>query len=209
VESAEIEFDAEKKGKRSAKTSTDEARPLVPDWTPTSEEPRAPKNRIDRWKQSLLDLSARNKLLNCKESQTVVFLFPEHRTGALEDRLVDGETFAIRSAASLRIGDAALRDFAAIERREGSDMLETLVDEEFKRGVLLAWPNLDEEELARRLTKIARDAETNLNEGGVNTLFLALGLVERVVDRDGKIYRAPFLLVPMKIERLAKGKALR
>ncbi|MBQ7030011.1 MAG: DUF4011 domain-containing protein, partial [Thermoguttaceae bacterium] len=45
-----------------------------------------------------------------------------------------------------------------------------------------------------------------MNEGGVNTLFLALGMVERVVDRDGKIYRAPFLLVPMKLERLAKQK---
>ena len=201
----EIDFDARKTGKR-AQTSTDEARSLVPDWEPTEVEPAAPKTRVDRWKQSLLDLSARNKLLNCKESQTVAFLFPENRLGALEDRLVDGETFAIRSARSLKVGDSALRDLESIERREGRDMLEVLVDEEFRRGALFAWPNLDEAELLRRLTKIFRDAESNLNEGGVNTLFLALGMVERVVDRDGKIYRAPFLLVPMKLERLAKQK---
>ncbi len=202
----EIDFEVGKKAKKSAQTPVDEARRLVPDWEPIDVQPATPKTRVDRWKQNLLDLSARNKLLNCKRSQVVDFLFPESRLGALEDRLVDGETFSILSARSLKTGDSVLRDLAAIERREGRDMLDVLLDEEFKRGALLAWPSFDEAELGRRLTKIFRDAETNLNEGGVNTLFLALGMVERVADRDGKIYRAPFLLIPMKLERLPKQK---
>ncbi len=200
----EIDFDAEKTAASDLRTSTDAARPLLPE-IETPLEVLTPKNRVERWKQNLLDLTLRNKLLNCKEKQTVSILPPDARLSETLERLSEGKRFLIRPAQSILKADS-LRDFGAVERRKGVDVPQAVLKESVKNGVLFAKPEIEEEELQKRLTKIYRDARAGLNEGDVNTLFLVLGVVERVADRDGKKYRAPLLLIPVEITQLSKKK---
>ncbi|MGN0879398.1 MAG: DUF3320 domain-containing protein [Oligosphaeraceae bacterium] len=56
-------------------------------------------------------------------------------------------------------------------------------------------------ELNRRLVALARQSRTDLEEGGVNTLFLAIGFLQWLVPGQPKPHRAPLLLMPVRLTR--------
>src|SRR5690606_39342301 len=67
-----------------------EEAPVLPDFDQEVEEetPRTPEGRLERWQRKLLDLSARNPLLNHRLTKTSVPIFcPD--PGLLEDKLAD------------------------------------------------------------------------------------------------------------------------
>lgn len=62
--------------------------------------------------------------------------------------------------------------------------------------------SLDEDEMRRRLKEIYRLAKTDMEESGVNALYLALGFLKwRPKGSGEKLYRAPLLLVPVQLSR--------
>jgi very-short-patch-repair endonuclease len=101
--------------------------------------------RLERWKLSLLDLSAANRLIDVKDGKT---------------------TIPLPGADSLRIA-AALADGDALTIEPGADGGAGDVHR-------LRTP-LANAELARRLVAIRRTARTQLADGGVHTLWLGLG----------------------------------
>lgn len=161
------------------------------------EKPTTAAGRIDRWQRKLLDLSLRNRLLNFKEGKAVVpFLCPSIHE--VEDRLAGGAKIRVISLPEQNpLGD---RDKKQHLVSTGQDL-----DTEFARQALqrdeLSSP-LTGSELSTRLTELYRKAQSDLAEGGTNTLFLAVGFLrwKRTPD-DQKSYRAPLLLVPVKLER--------
>lgn len=70
--------------------------------------------------------------------------------------------------------------------------------DELKRGQLRSM--LSENELSNRLTTLFRAARNDLEEGGVNTLFLSLGSLEWK-DQGEQSRRAPLILLPVKLDR--------
>jgi len=61
---------------------------------------------------------------------------------------------------------------------------------------------LTEKELSKRLLNLFRKSRVDLEEGGVNTLYLALGFLEwSETDCATRVYRAPLLLIPVKLTR--------
>ena len=60
---------------------------------------------------------------------------------------------------------------------------------------------LTESELNRRLVALARQSRTDLEEGGVNTLFLAIGFLQWLAPGQPKPHRAPLLLMPVRLTR--------
>ena len=57
-------------------------------------------------------------------------------------------------------------------------------------------------ETQKRLRMLYRLAKTDLEESGVNTLFLALGFLHwKPAERNAKTYRAPLVLVPVRLVR--------
>jgi len=64
------------------------------------------------------------------------------------------------------------------------------------------YSTVGEKELESTLVELYRSARTSLEEGGANTLFLALGfLVWTQEGRDQRKYRAPLILVPVTLNR--------
>lgn len=58
------------------------------------------------------------------------------------------------------------------------------------------------EELDARLTELYRTARAAMQEGGANTLFLALGFLSWTRDaKDAKRHRAPLILIPVTLQR--------
>ena len=61
---------------------------------------------------------------------------------------------------------------------------------------------MQQDELEPRLVDLFRTARTTLQEGGANTLFVALGFLTWTRDdKAGQKYRAPLVLVPVTLHR--------
>lgn len=161
------------------------------------EKPTTPAGRIERWQTRLLDLSLRNRLLNFSEGKRAVpFLCPD--IAYLEDRLADGAAVKLISLPQQNpLGD---RDAMLHRDRRGQDLHQTFAVEALQRDELSSM--LEAKDLSARLTDLFRQAKNDLTEGGTNTLYLAAGILKwKKTPSDQRVYRAPILLLPVKLER--------
>ena len=157
-----------------------------------------PKDRLARWQRKLLDLSLRNNLLNFKGGKKSLKLEAPD-PGALEDMLADGQSIKLLPQPDLMDG-ADPRNQAIHEGREREDVRRGhALDALQRREVFVA---IQSPELDTRLVEIYRAARTTMQEGGANTLFLALGFLSWTRDdKAGQKYRAPLILVPVTLHR--------
>ena len=92
------------------------------------------------------------------------------------------------------------RDIATFEDRLASEEVVPIETGDPEDGFLVS--NVTPEETQKRLKNLFRVAKTDLEEGGVNTLFVAIGFLSwRPSESDPKFYRAPLVLVPVKLVR--------
>ncbi len=155
-------------------------------------------DRLARWKTSLLDLSLRNRLLNFKDrKKSIPLLCPD--IAGLEDELAADKAFRLRPKPDAW-DTSDPRNATIHQEQTGGDALNEYLQEEMAQRRIRA--ALTERELSRRLIEIERTARLGLEEGGANTLFLALGfLVWTEAESSDIERRAPILLIPMTIER--------
>lgn len=154
-------------------------------------------SRIDRWQKKLLDLSLRNRLLNFPDSKkTIPFLCTD--VGYLQDRLAAGGSIRLISLPEQNpLGE---RDVALCREVHGRDLQRGFASEALLRDELPS--TLDARQLEARLIDLHRQVRNDFAEGGANTLFLAVGFLRwKKKPEDERSYRAPLLLVPVKLER--------
>ena len=176
-----------------------EAAPALPDFDLAEEEaaPTGAAGRLDRWQRKLLDLTTRNRLLNVKPGATAIKLLCTD-PARLEDQLADGVSFRIVGMPGLE--GAAGRDAGLHAQRTGEVLDEAYARDALDRGELLS--PMPAEKLDAQLVELYRKARLDLAEGGANTLFLAVGFLSwRKSATDAKSYRAPLILLPVKLER--------
>lgn len=172
---------------------------------------------IDHWKRKLLDLSKRNRLLNFKvnkvstvhivdEQPAEVFrsLFLMERSmrfapapeaersrasgpGGPEEGGEDDPMAEAEEPAELLAPEFAPYEASDLAHRHKDDVLQT------------ASPP---EALDRSLRRLDDQARTTIEEQGVNTLFLALGMLSYRESEDSReFYRAPLVLLPVALGR--------
>ncbi|SFZ84579.1 AAA domain-containing protein [Devosia enhydra] len=165
--------------------------------------PTTAAGRIDRWQRKLLDLTLRNRLLNFAEGRkTIPFLCAD--AAALEDILAGGT--AIRLISLPEQNPLGERDPALYREVHGKDLQQGFAAEALKRGELPS--PLSGRDLDSRLIELHRQSRNDLAEGGANTLFLAVGFLRWKKKTDAtRFYRAPLLLVPVKLERRSASSA--
>ena len=172
--------------------------PPLPDFDLADDEnvPLTPDERIDRWQRKLLDLSARNPLLNHKSTKSSLPIFcPD--PGALEDRLAADAKISVLPFPQ---PTAASQDQELHTQRTGQSITKEYAAEQLQDNRILV--DLPKQELAKRAVQIYRKAQTALQEGGSNTLYLALGfLLWRRNENDARKFRAPLILLPVTLQR--------
>ena len=170
----------------------DAEHPTPNDTPPTAGEDRdmlvtvKPRSRMENWQFKLLDLSLRNNLLNAKldGARQIRLVLPD--AGALEDALSSGRSFRIVPAEE----DRQLTDAEQAERAASL----------FKSQKLAATKT--EAELKKSLQTLYKNARTELEESGANTLYLACGFVKWYrKDMPDKPLLAPILLIPASLTR--------
>lgn len=153
----------------------------------------ATHGKVDLWKSKLLDLTQSNKLLNFRQNkQTLPCIVPD--IGDIEDKIASGKKFRFHS---ITMDEAfEVDNFQNITQQHLPD---GYLDNLFSRNKI-AVP-LDEKDMNSRLLNLYRKAKSNLQEGGANTLFLAVGFLRWRKDGESKFNRAPLLLIPVKMTR--------
>ena len=156
-----------------------------------------PGDRLARWQRKLLDLSLRNALLNFKAGKKALQL--DVAAPALEDALADGQTIKLLPSPELMQGRDP-RSQQLHESRNLEDLRrEHAADALARREVFI---RLEEQELEGRLVELFRGARNAMQEGGANTLFVALGfLVWTRHDKPDTRVKAPLILLPVSLNR--------
>lgn len=156
--------------------------------------------RVARWKNALLDLSLRNRLINYTERSGFHLEVPAQALGRLEDQI------SAQTSITLRASDAV----DAIEQARGLHYGRDLPERD--REVLLAekrtaFIDITSAAYPTRLRSLAYKAKTIVEETGSNNLYLAFGMLSwRFADRD---LRSPLVLVPVSLTTASRGQAYR
>lgn len=157
-----------------------------------------PEGRLSNWKSKLLDLTLRNRLLNFKSTKsTLQFIAPD--LPRLEDALSDGSEFRIRPLPSIMEGNDP-RSGKVHASKSGRSAVDDMALEALDNKEFLA--NIGQDALDGNLLAIFNAARTGLEEGGANTLFLAIGVLEWTeAEKAETKHLAPILLIPVTLER--------
>lgn len=174
-----------------------EAAPELPSFDVEVEEtPNTPVEKLELWQRKLLDLTTRNRLLHLPDRAKAIRLFcPD--PAALEDILATSKSVRIVPMPDLEVGG---RDSHIYEKRNRESLEEDFARQAMARSEV---PSLMEKaQLDAALVDLYRKARSDLEEGGSNTLFLAVGFLHwRKGEGDPKRYYAPLILLPVKLER--------
>ncbi|MCD5316614.1 DUF4011 domain-containing protein [Kineosporia babensis] len=146
--------------------------------------------RVQVWKNSLLDLSTRNRLIDLKAEHGVGLNVPTGHLGLVEDALHEG------GALHLLPGDR----IDQVHLARGGRLPEDHVARIFASNHQL-YTTLTHGQYITRLRSLAQKARVIVEETGANNLYLVLGTL--VWKHDGKDLRSPLILVPVRLIRRA------
>lgn len=192
--------DADDTERPAAIEPTPELPPLDPEFV-ISLEPAddTPEGRLAKWKSRLLDLTLRNRLLNFKLTKsTLPLVVPD--LAQLEDAIVDGSEFRIRPLPAALMDGSDPRVADVHVSRGGRAPLDDMALDALGNKELIA--RVTQEALDANLLTIFGAARTGLEEGGANTLYLAMGML-RWTESPGaeSAHLAPLILVPVSLQR--------
>jgi very-short-patch-repair endonuclease len=157
-----------------------------------------PDTRIDSWQRKLLDLTKRNALLNLRENAVAIKIYSP-AIGELEDRLAEGKSFKFQAAEESPHNDDQ-RSSAIFRLQMGKSLHKEFALEQLSKEIVIA--NMPRKKLDANSVNLFRKAKNDLQEGGSNTLYLALGMLRwKENPEDDKSYRAPLILIPAELKR--------
>lgn len=156
--------------------------------------------RVAQWKNSLLDLSLRNRLIHFTPRSGVPLAVPAGGLGAVEDALHDGRAVHLLPADQL--------DEVQVARgaTSGRELPPEQRAELFARRQAL-YTDLPAAGYATRLRGLAYKARTVVEETGANNLYLASGSL--VWTLDGRELRSPLVLTPVRLVTRSREHAYR
>ena len=161
--------------------------------------PAAPP-RVQQWKNSLLDLSLRNRLINYTDRAGVKLRVPEGRLGELEDLVSGGRPIALRPLDQIEEVDRARGVRSAVDLSDDRVTAQLLDKQAVFTDVLSGG-------YMTRMRGLAYKARTIQEETGANNLYLTLGSLSWSLD--GKQLRSPLILVPVRLTTTARGQLYR
>src|SRR4051812_16300870 len=161
---------------------------------PAGTRPEAPA-RVQQWKNALLDLSLRNRLINYTPRAGLPLVVPAGSLGILENFVHDGTPI------SLLPND----ELAAVARERGTADARQLPEEQLAEALVerrSVHADVASAGYLPRLRNLAYKAKTVLEETGANNLYLALGSL--VWELDGRPLRSPLILVPVTLTAVGR-----
>lgn len=167
--------------------------------------------KLERARTELLDLSARNRLLNIPRSAKnvrTIEVIDEKSSEVFRLLIKDGRAFTFLSGRASEEELAQKKEAGEVADEEINNLAQPEDETVDERGVLNRHADtklqtrLTSKGLQKRLLDLYFDARTLEEEQGVNILFLALGTLKWVDPLNAKNVRyAPLILIPVSLER--------
>lgn len=154
--------------------------------------------RVTQWKNKLLDLSLRNRLLNLTPSARIQLAMPESGIAILEDVVNSGKQIKLLPFDVSKAAEGVRNVNAFSELAE-----EPITDLFAKNGALLT--DLTNETYQAKLRNIASKARVIEEETGSNNLFLTFGALKWTIN-DRQV-SSPLVLVPIRLASTGKQTA--
>src|SRR3954467_12758310 len=174
--------------------------PALPEATVVhSSRPEAPP-RVQQWKNALLDLSLRNRLINYTERSGLPLTLPDTALSVLDNFVHDGTPI------TLLPGD----QLAAVQKERGVASARELPEEQLNELLVErreVHADVTSGGYLPRLRNLAYKAKTEQEETGENNLSLALG--SRVWELDGRPLRSPLVLIPVVLAPMGRTGSYR
>lgn len=162
-------------------------------------EPAPP--RVAQWKNALLDLSLRNRLINFTSSAGYQLAVPGAALGRLEDMINAGA--GVTLLASDDVPEIARERGIRFGRDRDSTEREALLAD--KRQAHLT--DVTQAAYTTRLRALAAKAKTVTEETGANNLYLAFGTLRW--EFNDRQLQSPLVLVPVTLESVSRGQSFR
>ncbi|AKS35857.1 DUF3320 domain-containing protein [Mycolicibacterium goodii] len=172
--------------------------PYVATETKPAVTPGAVPARITQWKNALLDLSLRNRLINFTDRAGFRIDIPGPALARFEDAINAGDKITLLASDAVKSVDQA-RGI-----RFGRDLPEQ------ERELLLAdkhsaYIDITDASYQRGLRNLAYKARTIREETGANNLYLGFGMLSwHLNDRE---LRSPLILVPVSLNTSNRGQS--
>ncbi|MGW9167348.1 DUF4011 domain-containing protein [Agromyces sp. NPDC055658] len=161
--------------------------------------PAVPR-RVQLWKNALLDLSLRNKLINYTDRAGYRLEVPPSSVARLEDTINAGQAIALNASDDIPTVDK-VRGIRWARDLPESNREETLAS---KRR---AYIDITGASYTSKLRYLAYKAKTVVEESGANNLYLAFGMLHwKFNDRE---LRSPLVLVPVNLTTANRGQEYR
>ncbi|WP_445166987.1 DUF3320 domain-containing protein [Mycolicibacterium sp. Dal123E01] len=159
--------------------------------------PDAVPPRIGQWKNALLDLSLRNKLINYTDRAGYRLEVPGSALGRFEDGINAGAQISLLGSDEVQNVDVARG------MRFGRDLPEPA------RELLLAekhgaYIDITVASYKSKLRYLANKAKTIVEETGANNLYLAFGMLSW--ELMGRQLKSPLVLVPVTLSSTNRGE---
>lgn len=152
--------------------------------------------RVTQWKNALLDLSLRNRLINFTDTARFPLAVPSTWIGPFEDLVNNGTPISLLPS----------NQISAVHQERGIRFGRDLPQDELismlsaKKAV---FAEVSEEAYNSKMRGLAYKAKTQTEETGANNLYLALGSL--LWELDGRTLRSPLVLVPVNLTSAGKN----
>jgi very-short-patch-repair endonuclease len=170
-------------------------------------------SQIEDWRRRLLDLTKRNRLINCKIGPTSALELEHPAPDEIWDSLAIREAKLTFVTKSDLVGNLPLLSHASddggidatVDELQDAEprsipLKDCLASKRLQSDHLLT--ELTDAKLNTRLKRLALTAKTSIEEQGVNVLFAAFGLLEWYESEDSEVLHvAPLLLLPVELKR--------
>ncbi|GAA1495260.1 DUF4011 domain-containing protein [Paeniglutamicibacter kerguelensis] len=160
---------------------------------------KAAPPRIAAWKNGLLDLSLRNRLLNFTDRSRLPLAVPDNVVDGLEDLVNNGRAIELLPADEIGALDK--------ERYKTGPLLPVERRTELLLSRGRAYTRLDSAPYLSKMRRMAGAAKRIIDENGANNLYLALGSLNW--SMDGRALRSPLFLIPVHLKPAGRGKHFR
>lgn len=180
----------------------------------TSHDDRAAlRKQLENWREELLDLSKRNRLLRFRHTRTTTLEIREPDRAELLKRLPRGVGFAplphkptedSGTKPSAEGGDG--RPTTAEQNAPNTDAEERApVKNHTTKRQKIVTQRRYQEDLDASLRRIARESQRAALETGIWVLYLAVGFLRWKDPKDQDYSRAPLVLVPVELKATGDG----
>jgi very-short-patch-repair endonuclease len=165
---------------------------------------------INNWKRKLLDVSKRNRALNFRPNKvTTITITDEQPAEVFRQLYIHDRSMRFRPAPDATETIPSVSNPALAAQEDTEDFSPALDFAPYEASDLsrhhtddILQTSSSPEKLDQSLRRIDEQARASLEEQGVNTLFLALGMLHYKESVDSEeIFRAPLVLLPVELNR--------